>query len=129
MADLIQPGQAVEGNKIKGQSRNPPRGRGLFPHLLNGHRVYRFDVTFDVKASIDEPLSDSTQINPNASVDPEDKIICEDAMIASKKNKISRKVSRGSSTHKTNQWKFPNQSMVQVVKAHPEILNAIEKRE
>lgn len=126
MADLTQVNQAIEGDKIRGHSRMPLKNRGLQQH--NGNLVYRFVASFDVKSHIDKVLSlPNPQFEPNASISQQDKIVCQNALIHSSKSKYSSQVSKGSSTHKTNAWSFPQHTSVTITRSHQEIANAILK--
>lgn len=127
MSDLVQVGQGIEGDSIEGQSRKPLINRGLTKH--NGIQCHRFEANFDVKAKIEQTLSsDGKRIDPHASTSLNDQVICDKAFIHSKKAKYSKDLTTGSATHKTNTWRFPQQTSVAITHAHQEILNAISKR-
>lgn len=119
-------GQSIEGSSVKGQSRCPLRARGLQKH--NGIKCYIFVARFDVRAATEKPLVGEPELEENAITSTNVEIVCQDATVKSKKRRYQREVAKGSSTHKTNRWVFPQHTSVRITASHPEILAATEKR-
>lgn len=124
MATLTANGEGIEGDSVVGQSRKPTIARGLVK--LNGQTCYRFVADFDVKARITNVLTAINRLEPIASTLPSDEVICAKANIHSVKNKVTSEVDKGSHSHQTNVWRFPNQTSVIVTASHQEIANAKE---
>ena len=123
---LASGGDAIEGLKMRGQSRKPLRAMGM-TLAPNGEPCEKYVADFDVKAEIEE-VAESAQIVPGASVDPKDDVVCASAIIYSFDDKPSSHVARGSAKHKTSHWHFSKRTAVVVQSAHEEIRNAIDKR-
>jgi hypothetical protein len=120
--------QSIEGDPITGQSRKPLNNRGW--EKLGDRRINRFVAKFDVKAKVSGILANGEKVfKENSHCDLEDNVFCEAANIISEKNKYSTAVKKGSATHKTNFWSFPQHTMVEVTRSHSEIQDAIQKRE
>lgn len=127
MSDLTRPGDALEGDSLEGQSRDPIIPRGLM--RVNGLKCYKFSSSFDVKSKIKCALSSgAVRLDPNASVSCADQLLCERATILSLKMRYSKSVSTGSATHKANFWAFPQQAIARIDMAHQQIENARAKR-
>ena len=126
MADLVRPNDSIEGHKITGTSRKPVVF--IRNEYINNIPICRFEVKFDVNASINKTIK-KPSINPNASTNPNDKIICEKASIKTIKPKLStKKQSNTSNTHSAFSWTFQKQTSVCVETPHSELMNAINNK-
>lgn len=129
MPDITDSGQAIEGLAVSGQSRRPLDARGLI--MYNRKRCYLFVASFDVRVNVDKPVPKESRWFPetSTSINTSDRIICEKANIYSTKQRFNTEVAKGSSTHNSNLWKFPQHTAVLVDKVHNEIANAKAARE
>ncbi|MFN4149543.1 MAG: hypothetical protein ACK4IX_01255, partial [Candidatus Sericytochromatia bacterium] len=93
-------------------------------------KCYRFVANFNVKSNIETELDQETRkLDSTSNTSRISKIICDKSIIHSLKAKYRTNVDHGSSTHKTNFWSFNQQTLVKIDCVHPEIQNAIIKRE
>jgi hypothetical protein len=127
MADLVQDGDAIEGDAVVCASRKPLKDYGLDTHPTAG-RCYRFAASFDVRAQVSVAGAGTNRFFPNASNSPEDEIVADKALILSLDRKPGRRVVPGSGTHKTNENSFSGRTGIQITLAHEELKNAIAAR-
>ena len=126
MIELVKIGQSIEGKKITGQSRKPLLTRGL--RNYDGANYFTFVAKFDVRAQVTQTIDGEPAIEKDANTSVDVKIICKDALIKSTKEKWTTDVTTGSAKHKTNMWKFPQQTSVRVTASHQGIALAEVKR-
>lgn len=107
-------GEAIEGAKISGQSRKPLRAKGT--EVRNGINCAVFMAEFDVGSKVEESLAPSARKIIDSSLTQEnDSLLCRKAFIYTlKPRRMSEEVSHGSSTHKTNKWRFSSHTAVQI---------------
>lgn len=129
MADIVVVGQSIEGLVIDGCSRKPLSYKGL----LRFHDIpcHRFISEFNVRAQVVESIANvNDQLDRKAKSNSNDQLLCDIAVIHSKKNKYSHGVgSNISATHGASLWHFPNQTNVQITRSHESIENAIRKNQ
>lgn len=124
------PGEAIEGIRIKGHSRDPLRMLGARPVEMNGIRCYRFVADFDAVARIDKELPAGTpKIIPSSLVSEGDNVLCQKAIIyATKRRYKSEGVKPTTGRHKANHWTFSFQTAVQIEFGHEQIVMAVQTR-
>ncbi len=124
---LVEEGDAIEGDSVTGQSRKPLKYMGAQLDASE-RKYYRYVADFDVRAKVTsgEPPN---EFFANASNSREDEIICERALVHSRAGPGRGAVTRGSSTHQTNTWTFSSRTGVRVTRSHEEIKNAIRRRD
>lgn len=129
MTEFYQPGQSIEGDQLKGSSRNDLKRFGT--HLFHGHRCTRYTAKFDVLVQVTKVVTgppfqgedaDST-IAFGASIN------CEKAIIHTKAKKATDEgVSPRTHTHKAQFWSFNDHSHALVDLPHDALVLALEKR-
>jgi len=138
-----KPNESIEGEKIRGNSRDPLRY--LRNVKTNGKTCCLYKAAFNVFAKIEEALITGTplldtdtesnagidKIVPKPLTDVGESISCDTAIITSiERIKPSKEslVSNFTATHSTNTWEFRKQTNVKVVTPHQAIVNALQQR-
>lgn len=117
--------EAIEGDKVSGDSRDPLIPRGLVNH--NGHRCNRFVAKFNVKAKVTSP-AEVALLEPNANLSMGDSIKCDKATIHSMTRKYRADVVHGSASHKTNAWSFSDRTSARIESPHQELIDGMRNR-
>ena len=126
-ADTVRIGDAIEGAKAKGSSREPLKNRGLVKCC--GLRCSFFVASFDVEAQLQEPLAaEAVRINPDAFTDLAREIRCDKALIHSLDGRPNLSVGARTGRHQASFWNFGKQTSIKIDRAHQELLNAIQSR-
>ncbi len=128
----VRDGEAIEGERIEGSSRDPWRRYPALSRTKDGKSLHGYWVDFDVSCKVTKVLSpNTTRLNPRAYIELEDEItICEKALIESFDAKPKRpEVSSRTGRHKANFWKFNSQTSVKIVRARQEIAHQLQKTE
>lgn len=126
MTEIVEMGRSIEGKRIKGQSREQLRNRGM--ENLNGQIVQKYTAKRDVRSQVIEPVL-GAELLPGSSVDPADEIICQSAVIYTTAKGYSPSVAKGSASHRTNKWTFSDRTAVRVSMSHSGIASAIASRQ
>lgn len=127
MADLVELDAAIEGDAIAGSSRHPLRALGMQPDGRGG-RCYRFVGEHNTRAKATTVGLPPPRFFPEASLDPNDALVCEKVLIHSEDRKPAQSVAAGSARHKTNAWSFNRRTGARVSQVHTAIKHAIEAR-
>ena len=128
MTRIVGHGNAIEGAKATGSSRDPLKNRGM--QGMCGVRCHVFVASFDVEAEIHGALEpDGKRLKPEAVTELDCKVFCEKAIIHSLDNRPSTNVSARTGRHQAIFWRFAKQTSITVDKAHQEIANALQNRE
>ena len=124
----VRIGEALEGDATHGTARHPLIYRGLQPH--NNKQLHLFEAKHNARGRISRPLSSKNErLCPTASINPEDKIECEDLGIWAVKRKSKAAKTASSGQHNAREWQVSCQSCVEVVEERVATMNALARRE
>lgn len=126
MTDLINDGDAIEGEKVNGSCRNPPKSFGL--KKVNGIRCTRWEFKFNVRAHITSELTGNLIFEQSAKTSAEYELICDKALAHSLSKSPNQHVAAASATHQATHWAFAARTGIRIVQPHQELMNAIRKR-
>lgn len=124
-----QPGESIEGVRIRGHSRKPLRYQRTYI-LENKIKHHIFKAEFNVFAEIDTALvPDAVQLDINALTNVGETLGCDSAIITSLYKKYHSDLgSNVTATHSANLWEFVKQTNVRVTIPREEIINGLNKR-
>jgi hypothetical protein len=128
MAKFHQPGEAIEGLEISGQSRDPIRYS--CDKKINNKKCHVYKAEFNVSAKVDVALANEEKLLSEASSNVNDDISCDTAVIMNTdKHRYKQDlISNATATHGTNKWRFKKQTNVKIITPRANVINAINKR-
>ena len=136
MTEAFQPGDSVEGDKLKGHSREDLKPRGTT--FFHGKRCLRYTAKRDVTVIVTKTLSVAPfneEPNPKTVQDPtsltevDDSIKCDKVIIHTRARKVSNDgVGPESHTHNAQRWSFNDHSHALIDYPHAELVSALENR-
>lgn len=126
MAEYYSAGNTIEGNKVSGTSRKPLIHRGETKY--RGVRCWKFSAQFNVTAKVDAVSGNDVEFDKDAARELGASLKCDKAVIHSGDKKPGNQLVHGSSTHKTNAWRFSETTNVAIEQPHQELVDGARKR-